>query len=190
MPEARHSAIRLALSHALVLPNLHEEGSADQSGAKLVGRRDSTMKWIMCDLDGTILPFVLKDSDSLEEKRQKLVNAIAYPCQDCLRMMEEEGYDIVIVTGRAVSEFKDITEAWLEKYCVFHTALVMLFSPWESKHDYYVYKLNIAKCFQPHLIIDDDLHFLLLACQRGYKVAYIENRESWLKFENRKGEIE
>ena len=140
------------------------------------------MKWVMCDLDGTLLDFVLNEGDSLAEKRKKLINAIAYPCHNYFKILIEHDYRIAIVTGRANSDYGDITEAWLNKYCILHDALIMLSSPWKSRQEYYLYKSNVLESLQPRLVIDDDLRFLLMACQRGYTTISIENRSSWFTF--------
>jgi hypothetical protein len=138
--------------------------------------------WVLIDLDGTLCPFCLPPRSSLlslEEKCLRLGGIEAYECQTPLQALRDQGYNILIATGRASSEYGDITIEWLKDWEIPYDALIMLITPWESKHIYYFHKFCILDSFRPALVIDDDFPFLLGAHQKGYETKFITSHYSW-----------
>lgn len=138
--------------------------------------------WVLVDLDGTLCSFCLpprSSSLSLEDKRLRLKNIDAYDCQATLQALRDRGYQILIATGRASSEYGDITVEWLKTWEIPYDALIMLATPWSSKHIYYFHKFCILDSFRPALVIDDDFPFLLEAHHKGYETKFIVSHFSW-----------
>lgn len=89
------------------------------------------MKAIVCDIDGTLANVEHRVSHVQKEPKDwKSFNAgiaddeLNIWCSEILKTMKNEGYDIVLLTGRAESEL-EVTKKWLEKHSIIYDGLFM-----------------------------------------------------------------